>query len=77
MSEAKKDTQRATEAARAIVDGRGAYDAASIMVTLEHTVAAVLIALHKDHQTASGVLNEGLVQGVEERISRHQAKSAD
>lgn len=75
MSEAKKDTQRALVAARAIIDERGTDDAASIMVTLEHAVATVLIALYRDHKTAAGVLNEGLVQGVEERISRHQARA--
>jgi hypothetical protein len=75
MSEAKKDTLRATAAAAAIVDGRGTDDTASIMVTLEHAVAAVLIALYRDHKTAAGVLNEGLVQGVESRIALHQSKS--
>ncbi|MCV0427558.1 MAG: GntR family transcriptional regulator [Roseibium sp.] len=75
MSEAKKDTQRATAAATAIVDNRGTDDASSIMVTLEHAVAAVLIAVYRDHRMAAGVLNEGLVQGVEQRIASHAAKS--
>lgn len=74
MSEAKRDTTRALAAGKTILDGRGADDAAAIMVTLEHAVATVLIALYRDHAHAAAVLNEGLVPGVEARISLHQAR---
>ena len=75
MSEARKDTKRAHGALLSIVDGRGLADRDAIMVTLEHAVAGVLLALYPDHRTAAGVLNEGLVQGVESRIALHQSKS--
>lgn len=74
MSEARKDTARALAASTAIVDGRGTDDVDAIMVTLEHAVATVLIALYRDHALAAAMLNEGLVPGVEARIALHQAR---
>ncbi|MBG6178313.1 hypothetical protein IWQ55_006171 [Labrenzia sp. EL_208] len=73
MSEAKKDTKRALVAAKAILDDRDTGHAAGIMVTLEHTVAGILLLLYP-HDVAARMLNEGLVQGVEKRIAMHQAK---
>ena len=75
MSEAQEDTRRALEAAKAIVDHRRASaDFAAIMVTLEHAVATVLIALMPDTRKAAAMLNEGLVPGVEARISLYLSK---
>lgn len=73
MSEAKKDTRRALVAAKAILDDRNVNVAGEIMVTLEHTVAGILLLLYP-HDVAAKMLNEGLVQGVEKRIAMHQAK---
>lgn len=74
MSESARDTQRAIKAARAIIDGRDPQkDMSSIMVTLEHLVAAVLLMTMKDPRKAAGMLNEGLLQGVEDRLARFAA----
>jgi capsid protein len=67
-----KDTKRTVAAARAIIDNR--VHAASVMVTLEHTVAAVLLTLYPDPHVAAGMLNEALVQGVEQRLAGYGAK---
>lgn len=77
MTEAQKDTLRAVAAAKAIFDGRNLTDSnfSSIMVTLEHTVASVLLSLFPDDPAkAAAMLNEGLVQGVESRISLYRSK---
>ena len=74
MSEASKDTQRALAAVRSIVDGRDRSDASSIMVTLEHAIATVLIAIFPDTRMAAAMLNEGLLQGVEARLARYRSK---
>ena len=77
MTEAQKDTQRALLAAQAIIDGRrSADDVSSILVTLEHLVAILLLHLMDgDDLKAAAMLNEGLVQGVESRIALHASKS--
>lgn len=71
MTEAQKDTQRALAAANLIIDGRvPSRDCGAVMTTLEHLVALVLLAVMKnDPEKAAGMLNEGLVQGVEERLA--------
>lgn len=70
MTEPQKDTQRALAAAKAIIDGRDMSDASAIMVTLEGLVSLMLLTLHgNDPRKAAGMLNEGLVPGVEERIA--------
>jgi len=75
MHEAQKDTQRAFAAAKAIIDGRDPNsDGSSIMVTAEHAIAAVLLAVYRDPRTAAGVLNEGLIPGIEERLSLYASK---
>jgi hypothetical protein len=68
------DTARALTAAQAIVGGRTGEDAAAVMVTLEHAVATVLIALYGDPYLAVVMLNEGLVQGVEARLAFYGSK---
>ena len=75
MSEAQKDTQRALAAAKAIFDGRDPKrDSSSIMVTLEHLVATVLLTTQRDPRTAAGMLSEGLVPGVEARLALYGSK---
>jgi hypothetical protein len=77
MSEASKDTGRAIAAARAIFDGRDPQaDASSILVTLDHAIAAVLLTtMGGDVRKAVGMLNEGVLQGVEERLAIFAAKT--
>ena len=71
MTEPQKDTQRALAAAKLIIDGRDPNaDSSSIMVTLEGLVTLVLLATMKnDAANAAGMLNEGLVPGVEQRLA--------
>lgn len=77
MNEAQKDTQRALAAAKAIFDGRDPNgDAASILVTVEHAIATVLIALYKEPRLAAGMFNEGLLPGIEERLSFYASKKS-
>lgn len=68
------DTQRALTAAQAIFGGRPTRDAAAVMVTLEHTVATVLMALYGDQRMAACILNEALVPGVELRLTYYTPK---
>lgn len=65
-----KDMRRALTAAKSIIDGRDIEtDMPTIMVTLESAVAVVLVALFRgDQRLAAAMLNEGLLQGVEERL---------
>ncbi|MGS4945564.1 hypothetical protein ACVDG3_08800 [Meridianimarinicoccus sp. RP-17] len=75
-----QDTQRYYDAAAKVLDGRDPIaDRGEIMVTLEGAVTAVLLmVMNGDPRKAAGMLNEGLVQGVEGRLalwaSRKQAK---
>lgn len=76
MREAQKDTQRALAAVKAILDDRDpGGDAASIMVTVEHAFAAVLLALYKEPRLAAAMLNEALLPGVESRLSLYASKT--
>lgn len=76
--ESKKDVDRARLAGSAIVDERPiGTEAASIMVTLEHTVAAVLLAVYDDPRKAAGMLNEALVPGIERRLMDYLNKRTD
>lgn len=69
MTEPQKDMQRAIAAAKLLIDGRDPHDA-SVMVTLEGLVSLMLLAhVGNDERKAIGMLNEGLVPGVEERIA--------
>lgn len=78
MSEASEDTRRAVAAAKAIFDGRDPKDAyGAVMVTLEHTVAVVLLTLHASPDKAAAMLNEGLVQGVETRLALYASRRTD
>jgi hypothetical protein len=76
MSESSKDTMRATEAAKAVFDGRNpSTDFAPVLTTLEHAVATVLLALFPDPDFAAKMLNEGLVIGIENRLSLRKSKT--
>ncbi len=81
MSPPEKDTERAHAALLAIFDYRDPLgDMASIMLTLEQTVAAALLAIYPDRRKAAAMLNEGLVPGIEERFAitaRHQGGARD
>ena len=71
MTDPTEETRRYLAAAREIIANRDPErDRAAIMVTLEGAVATVLtIVMGGDHRLAAGMLNEGLVQGVEERLA--------
>ena len=71
MTEPQKDTQRAIAAAKLLFDGRDPRDdSSSILVTLEGLVSLVLLAtMGNDPDKAAGMLNEGLVPGVENRLA--------
>jgi hypothetical protein len=75
MHENRKDTQRAREAVKPIIDNRDiATDAAAIMVTVEHVIATVLIALYKDPRVAADMFNEALLPGIEARLAFYASK---
>lgn len=76
MDEPRKDSMRAMEATKLILDTRDpSHDLGKIMVTLEHTVATVLLLVMKqDPKKAAGMLNEGLVAGVEKRLGLYQSR---
>lgn len=76
MSENVKDTARAFAAAKAIIDGRDpSKDCAAILVTAEHAFAAVLLAvMERDARKAAAMLNEGLIQGIEQRLALYASK---
>ena len=73
----KLDRERILEASKAIVDGRNLNDDFSgIMMTLEATVAVLLLAVNKqDPHVAARMLNEGLLLGVEKRLSWYLSKT--
>lgn len=76
MSDASEDTKRALAAARAIFDGRNpATDGSRILITLDHVIATVLLVTQEgDHRKAVGMLHEGTVPHVEERIALHASR---
>lgn len=76
MTEAQKDTQRALEAAKIIFDGRDPRsDGSKILVTLDHLIATVLLVTQGgDHKKAVGMLHEGTLPHVEERIALHASR---
>jgi hypothetical protein len=75
MHESQKDTQRALAAAKSIFDGRNpASDESGILVTTEHAIATVLLGIYRDPATAAKMLNEGLLPGIEERLSLYSSK---
>lgn len=71
LTEPQEDTQRVIAAAKVIIDGRDPRaDHGAILFTLEGLVALLLLAtMDNDPQKAAGMLNKGLVPGVEGRIA--------
>ena len=75
MSEASLDVARAIAAAREIIDGRDLQaNFADILVTAEHAIATLLVALIGDERKAANMLNEGLVPGIEELLAFHASR---
>jgi len=75
MNESQKDTQRALAAAKAVLDGRDPKrDSSSILVTLEHLIALLLLTTQRDARTAAAMLNEGVVAGVEGRLALYESR---
>lgn len=76
MNENEKDTARAIAACKAIIDGRDpSKDFALILVTEEHAVASLLLmVMDHDPRKAAAILNEGLVQGIEQRLALYASK---
>lgn len=74
MTPPEKDTRRAIAAVKQIIDDRDLETQRSdVLVTLEHVVEVVLMAtMGRDHRKAVTMLNEGLVPGVEARLSHSQ-----
>lgn len=69
------DVLRATRAAEEIVDNRPPSEFGRILVTLEHVIATVLImSTGGDSRKAAGLLNEGIVPGVEGRLMMAEEK---
>ena len=76
MSEAAKDPGRALAATKAIIDGRDLEkDFGAILVTTEHAIAMLLVGLMRDPRKAAAMLNEGLLEGVENRLSLYASKA--
>ncbi len=48
-------------------------EVADVMVILEGVVAGVLIAMFHDPRKAAHILNEGLLEGIEQRIAHVEA----
>lgn len=78
MTEPQKDTQRALAAAKHVIDGRDLKrEYGAVMVTLENLVTLVLLAaMDNDTRKAASMLNEGLVQGVEQRLALATSRRA-
>ncbi|AEG52530.1 hypothetical protein [Sinorhizobium meliloti] len=76
MTQNLKDTSRALAAANEIIDGRNPFtEYSSVLVTAEHAFAVVLLAcMGGDPRKAAAMLNEGLVQGIEERLALYASK---
>ncbi|WP_142627841.1 hypothetical protein [Rhizobium sp. P007] len=75
MSANANDTVRAIAAAKAIIDGRDPIATRSeILVTTEHAIAAVLLTVMGDARLAAGMLNNGLVPGIEERLAHYASR---
>lgn len=68
---------RVQVAIKAIVDGRDVNDEvvrAQTMVTLEHAITTMLVALFPHPRDAAVMLNEALVPSIEQRLAMYAAK---
>lgn len=75
-SSPNRDTLLAIKAGKVLLDGRHPVDdMASVMVTLDGLVALILITcMNNDPRKALGMLHEGLLPGVEQRIALFASK---
>lgn len=78
MHDAQKDSHRSLAAAKAICDGRHPIeDRSTVLITLDHTIATVLIAaMGGDAKKAVAMLQEGTIPHVEERIMLYANKKS-
>lgn len=78
MNTPQQDTQRVNAAAAKIIDGRDPIaDRGAVMVSLEGAVTAVLLlVMDRDPEKAAGMLNEGLLQGVEGRLALYASRKS-
>jgi len=76
MTDPQRDTKRTIAAAKEILADRDPItDRGAVMVTLEGTVSAILLlVMGGDHKKAAAMLNEGLIQGVENRLAYAASK---
>ncbi len=76
MTDPQRDTKRTIAAAKEILADRDPItDRGAVMVTLEGTVSAILLlVMGGDHKKAAAMLNEGLIQGVENRLAYADSK---
>ena len=74
MPEPSEEAMRVMTAASAIIGDRDPKEDVDILITTEHVVATILIAMFSDPHQAAGMLNEGLVQGIENRLSLYKSK---
>lgn len=76
MHDAQKDTSRALAAVKSILDGRDPVtDRSTVLITLDHTIALLLLAaMELDPKKAVGMLHEGVLPSVEERIMQFANK---
>ena len=78
MTEAEKDIARSVAAVKAVFDGRDPHrQSSAILVTLEHAVAAALLMMFNNPSMAAGMLNEGLLQGIESRLALYASKAKE
>lgn len=71
-----EENARVIDAAAVIIGDRDCRDEMpAILASLEHVVATVLmVTMDSDRRKAVGMLNEGLVPGVEDRIARYSGQ---
>jgi len=77
MSRASRDTELARTAGMVLIDGRDINnpdDCASIMITLDHLIATVILTvMDRDPKKALIMFTEGTVPQVEKRIALYAA----
>lgn len=65
-----EDTALAVAVAKMLINGRDPVNDNSVLITLDHVIALILIvAMKKDARKAAYLLNEGVVPAVEQRLS--------
>jgi len=81
MSRTSRDTELARTAGMVLIDGRDANnkeDCASIMVTLDHLIATVILTvMDRDPKKALIMFTEGTVPHVEQRVALYASKQRE